>query len=213
MVVSARVEAFDKDISVIISEELSPAAASRAFAEFAKEQIGEADDINRQVLGRVPPRKTFVDGREGADLNSVRPDGMIVAEYELVSDALFFIAEELKKVSPVRSGRYQASHTLFADGTEVEVGNQIPQASEYVFLSAVIYARKIEGFAGRKPLSPQAPKGVYEITALKAAGIYGNQAKIRFEWRKPISGQLIGGTLGNKSDGRVPAIVVTMRSN
>lgn len=212
MPVSVRVEAFDKDVSVIISDELSPAAASRAFAEFASEQISEADDVNRRVLGRIPPRRTFVDGRESSDLKSVRPDGVIVAEWELVSDALLFIAEELKKVSPVRSGRYQASHTLFADGTEIAVGAEIPQASEYVFLSAVIYARKIEGFPGRKPQSPQAPKGVYEITALKANGIYGNQAKIRFGWRKPLAGGLIGGREGNKSDGRVPAIVVTMRS-
>lgn len=212
MAVSARIESFDKDISVIISEDLSPAAASRVFAELAQEQISETDEVNRRVLGRIPPRKTYVDGRESADLKSVRPDGVIVAEWELVSDALFFIAEELKKISPVRSGRYQASHTLFADGVEIDVGAEIPQASEYVFLSAVIYARKIEGFPGRKPQSPQAPKGVYEITALKAAGIYGNQAKIKFGWRKPFSGALIGGREGNRSDGRVPAIVVTMRS-
>jgi hypothetical protein len=212
MPVTTRVQSIEKDISIIIAQDLSPEAMSAVFGEFAQEKITEADDINRRVLGRIPPRKVYVDGREGAPLASVRPSGVIVAEWELVADALFFIAEELKKVSPVRSGQYQASHTLFADGAEIEIGKEIPPASEYVFLSAVIYARKIEGFPGRKPQSPQAPKGVYEITALKAAGIYGNQAKIRFVWRKPINGALVGGKEGNKSDGRVPAIVVTLRS-
>lgn len=211
MPVTTRVQSIEKDISIILSQDLSPAAMSRVFGEFAQEKITEADGINRSILGRIPPRKVYVDGREGAALATVRPSGVIVAEWELVTDALFFIGEELKKVSPVLRGTYQASHTLFADGAEIAVGKEIPQASEYVFLSSVIYARKIEGFPGRKPQSPQAPKGVYEITALKANGIYGNQAKIRFGWRKPFNGNLLGGRAGNKSDGRVPAIVVTIR--
>lgn len=212
MPVTTRVESIEKDIAIILSQDLSPEAMSMAFVDFAQEKITEADNINRQILGRIPPRKVYVDGREGAALATVRPSGVIVAEWELVSDALFFIGEQLKKVSPVRSGKYQASHTLFADGTEIEIGKEIPLAAEYVFLSAVIYARKIEGSPGRKPQSPQAPKGVYEITALKANGIYGNQAKIRFEWRKPYNGILLSGRAGNKSDGRVPAVVVTMRT-
>lgn len=212
MPVTTRVQSIEKDISVIIVQDLSPEAMSAAFGEFAQEKITEADGINRSILGRIPPRKVYVDGTEGASLFAAKLSSVIVAEWELVTDALFFIAEELKKVSPVKSGKYQASHTLFADGTEVEIGEEIPAAAEYVFLSAVIYARKIEGSPGRKPQSPQAPKGVYEITALKAAGIYGNQAKIRFEWRKPFNGILISGREGNKSDGRVPAIVVTLRN-
>jgi hypothetical protein len=56
--------------------------------------------------------------------------------------------------------------------------------------------------------SKQAPKGVYQITAAKFRG--DNRAKVRFEWRKPFRGGLVGGREGNKSDGRVPAIVVTI---
>jgi hypothetical protein len=211
MAVQTRVEPIDRDVRLIIDETLSPAARSRQFASNAGAFILEGDEINRRVLGRVPPRKTFVDGREGAPLESVRPDGVIVAEWELVSDVLVFIADQLRAISPVRSGRYQASHTLFADGTEVPVGNGIPVANEYVFLSDTEYSIKIEGVPGRPPQSKQAPKGVYQITALKANGIYGNTAKVRFEWRKPFRGGLVTGKAGNKSDGRVPAIIVTIR--
>lgn len=208
MPVTTKVDPIDRDVQLMISEALSPQAQSRQFAEMAGAFIQEGDETNRRVLGRVPPRKTFVDGREGASLELVRPDGVIVAEWGLVGDILFKIAEELRKVSPVRSGRYQASHTLFADGTEVPVGKEIPQASQYVFLSDVVYSIKIEGVPGRPPQSKQAPKGVYQITAAKFRG--DNRAKVRFEWRKPYQGQFIAGKAGNKSDGRVPAIVVTL---
>ncbi len=192
----------------MLTQDLSPAGQSAALAAFGQEAITDGDEINRRVLGRVPPRTVWVDGSAGAPLAGVRPNGVIVAEWELVGDILFAIAQELRKVSPVRSGRYQASHTLFADGTEVPVGKEIPQAREYVFLSDEVYSIKIEGVPGRPPQSKQAPKGVYQITAAKFRG--DNRVKVRFEWRKPFRGGLIGGRAGNKSDGRVPAIVVTI---
>ncbi len=134
----------------------------------------------------------------------------MVREYDLVIDVLIFIADQLRAISPVKSGSYRASHTLYADGIETDVGDTIPDASEYVFLSTVIYARKIEGTPGRKPESPMAPKGVYEMTAAKASRIYGNIARISFGWRSPFNGALRRGRAGNKSDGRVPAIIVTL---
>jgi hypothetical protein len=207
-VITTRVEPIDRDVQLFLRSDLSPAGQGAAFASLAGEMIAEGDETNRRILGRVPPRKTFVDGTESAALDRVKPSGVIVAEWALVGDLLFAIALELRKVSPVRSGRYQASHTLFADGTEIAVGKEIPQAREYVFLSDVIYAIKIEGVPGRPPQSKQAPKGVYQITATKFRG--DNRAKVRFEWRKPFRGGLIGGRAGNKSDGRVPAIVVTI---
>lgn len=208
MALTTRVQPIDRDVQLMLAQDLSPEGQSAAFAAIAQEMIGEGDEANRLILGRVPPRKTYVDGVQGASLDRVKPGGVIVAEWELVSDILFAIAQELRQVSPVRTGKYQASHTLFADGIEVPVGTEIPQASQYVFLSDVVYAIKIEGVAGRPPQSKQAPKGVYQITAAKFQG--DNRAKVRFEWRKPFRGGLVGGREGNKSDGRVPAIVVTI---
>lgn len=208
MAVVTKVDPIDRDIQLMLNETLSPAAQSKALADFARESIAEGDETNRLILGRIPPRKTWVDGSEGGSLDRVRPTSVVVAEWELVGDILSKIAEELRKISPVRSGRYQASHTLFADGVEVPVGQTIPPASHYVFLSDVAYAIKIEGVAGRPPESPMAPQGVYQITAAKFRG--DNRAKVRFEWRKPYRGGLVGGREGNKSSGRVPAIVVSI---
>ncbi|HEX4302835.1 MAG TPA: hypothetical protein VHZ78_08575 [Rhizomicrobium sp.] len=220
MAVKTRVDPIDRDIRLIIDETLSPAGRSKQFADAARAALGEADETNRRVLGRIPPNHTFVDGVEGATLDSVRPDGVIVREYELVADLLVFIGDELRKVSPVQSGRYQASHTLFADGAEVPIGVVVPEAREYVFLSSVPYARKIEGAAGSPPESPQAPKGVYEITATKANSQFGNIARVQFGWRSPF--MPYGGAPsqhkkrhgvwsgGREWETRVPAIFVTI---
>lgn len=209
MPVRAKIEPIDRDVALIIDATLSPAAQSQQLGELARQFLDEADNTNRRILGRIPPHKTFVDGREGAQLVSVRPNGVIVREYEIVIDLLRAIAEALRAISPVRSGRYQASHTLYADGKEVPIGKEIPAADEYVFLSDVVYARKIEGMPGRKPLSKQAPKGVYQMTAAKMRG--DNRARVSFAWRKPFNGQFITGRAGNTSDGRVPAIIVRFR--
>jgi hypothetical protein len=187
---------------------LSPAARSRLFAQQAQGILDEADDTNRQILGRVPNRHTFVDGREDAPLDSVSYPGVIVREYDLVLDVLQFIAEELRQISPVGSkpdkrpghpGFYRDSHTLFADGIEVPVSETIPDAREYVFLSTAPYARRVE----RRST-------VYELTAAKASQRFGNIAKVYFSWRAPYSGEILTGSRGNKSDGRMPAIIVTI---
>lgn len=187
MAVRTRVESIARDVEVALSEELSPQAQSRALAQFAREQIDEAKQTNRAALGRVPRYVVAVDGRAGGLLDEVRPDGVIVAEFEVLNDALAWIGEQLLHHSPVRSGRYQASHTLLADGVEIEWGATIPAAEEYVFINTQPYARKIE--AGR---SSQAPDGVYQAVATLAARRFGNIAKITFGYRVPLFGAVHG---------------------
>lgn len=207
MSLRTKVEPIDRDIAVFLNEDLSPAAKSKTLAAFAWQAIAEAQQVNRSILGRVPRHRTFVDGREGAQLAAVRPDGVIVAEFELIDDTLKWIADQLVLHSPVLSGRYRKNHTLFADGTETEVGGIIPNAEEYAFINVMPYARKVE-----RGQSKQAPDGVYQAVATLARQRFGNIAKIMFAYRTAISGSFIGGRVGNRSDLRNPAIIVRVRS-
>ncbi len=227
MDVSARIEPIDRIIAVIYSESLSPQAQSRKLAQVARFAIDEASEHNRRVLGRIPPYKVWVDGAEGVLLERVRPDGRIVAEYEVISDVLLFISAELESVSPKFKGRYSKSHVLFADGVEIFPGSAVPDASEYVFISSVPYARKIEGANFRKPLSGQAPNGVYEITAAKARSRFGNVARIKYSFRSLVGSSMLNSWAQTTSlrpkhkirESRIgdwlrrqPAIVVTFRN-
>lgn len=205
MAVKTRVEAVDRDIDVILREDLSPQARSQALAKFADETIADASRQNRQILGREASKTIYVDGRQGAPLGSVRPDGEIIAEFDLFTDTLAWIGDQLERHSPRRSGRYAKSHDLFADGTLVEIGRQVPLAEEYVFINTLPYARKIE--MGQ---SSQAPDGVYQAVATLARRRFGNIARVAFSYRTALAGSIVMGHAGNKSAGRYPAIVVTL---
>jgi hypothetical protein len=203
------VEPLDLDFAVLIADEFSPAARSARIADFAREQLAAAQATNAAALGFVPAHQTVVDGAAGISEDHVRPDGVIVYTFELLGELFAWISEQLRVHAPVRSGRFRDSFELFADGVLVDPAGEIPPAREYVFLSPLAYARKIEGSAVRPPESRQAPDGVFEAVAALAAQRFGNQALIRFSFRAPLGEQLVSGKAGR--DLRVPAIVVTLR--
>lgn len=190
MALKTRVEPINRDIELMLKETLSPAAQSKQFAQFAGEQIEDAKKTNRTILGRVPRMMLTVDGKMNAPLASVRPNGVVIAEFELLTDTLAWIGEQLVKHSPVgKSGTYKRSHVLLADGVEIDVGKVIPEAEVYTFINGVPYARKIE-----KGSSSQAPSGVYQAVATLASGRFGNVAKISFSYQS-----LKGGAVGKWS--------------
>lgn len=212
MAVRTKVEAIDRDIAVIVSDTLSPAAQSKALARFASEAIDAAARGNRQVLGRDAAKTIYVDGRKDAPLASVKPDGIVVAEFDVISDVLVWIGEQLDRNSPKSSPDpnpqvvYKRSHELFADGRSVPIGETVPAAEEYVFINTLLYARKIETGS-----SSQAPDGVFQAVAALGRGRFSKVARISFSYRTAIAGSIVRGAAGNKSSGRYPAIIVKLR--
>jgi hypothetical protein len=192
MAVSVRIESVAKDVDVLVGD-LKGTAASQFLAEFAREQIEEVKNDNASVLGRVPPFKVFVDGQANASIDSVKPNGVVVAEFELVSDVLIWISQQLTTHSPVKSGRYKRSHILFADGVEIDAqAKVIPVAAQYVFTNTVKYARKIE-----TGMSSSAPDGVYQGVAVLARQKYRSIARISYTFMTIAGGE------------RNPSIIVT----
>ncbi len=219
MAISTRISIINRNAEVWFAEEMSPQARSAALAAFARSNLAEAQETNRKALGAIPPHLTIVDGSPGKSEDAVNPDGVIVHDFEVMDDMFGFIDLLLIKHSPVRSGKYRKSHVLFADGVEIDPQSPtIPLAKEYVYLSTVPYARKIE-----RGLSKQAPDGVYEVTAALAAKRFGNVARIRFGYQSPIRAYVaLGGKRGGKkasaakrfahnreTETRVPAIIIT----
>ncbi|WP_371346469.1 hypothetical protein [Ancylobacter sp. IITR112] len=183
MRVSAKVETIDRDIVLrLVGDD---ADRSRQFAAYAREALVEAQEVNRRATGQVPTHETFVDGRRGAALETVKPDGTIVFEFDLLNDLFEWIGLTLMQHSPVLSGRYQESHLFFADGVEVEPGATLPEAQEYSFVNAQPYARKIE-----RGQSPMAPDGVYEAVATLASRRFSNVARVRFGYRSLPAGSI-----------------------
>ena len=197
MALKTRVQPIVRDLELMMDQSLGPKARSAMLAAFAAETIDEAKEQNRQILGVVPPYDVYVDGHEGAPLTSVKPDGIIRAEFELVNEALMWIYQQLEIHSPRLTGHYASSHVLFADGQEASVTNP-PPAQEYVFVNTTPYARKIEGTKTKPPSSPQAPDGVYQAVATLARR-FSNVAKVSFTYQTVLGGE------------RNPAIIVRLR--
>ena len=206
---SGTIEPLDLDIEALIADEFSPAARIRALAAVAREQLAEAESVNKEALGFVPPHSTLVDGVSGVPEDRVRPDGLIVYAFELRGDLLAWIMEQMRIHAPVRSGRFRDSFELYVDGQLTDPAGAIPPASECVFLSPLSYAPKIEGSPGRPPESRQAPHGVFEAVAAMAAARFGNQARVSFSFVSPISGQLVSGKGRAMAEALVPAILVS----
>jgi hypothetical protein len=206
--------------------DVSVSGQRAAAAQYAAAAIAETDAINRRVLGRVPPAAVSVDGRLGAPLASVRLNGgVILADWAIVGDVLVWIGRTLQDRSPIVSGRYRDAHTLFADAVEVEIGKDVPPASQYVFLNPVPYAHKIEigKTKSGRDFVVQVPNRIYERTADEANARFGNVASIRFSYRAPLDGALlkyvpVRGPASRAASAierelRVPSIIVTLRSN
>jgi hypothetical protein len=166
---SGSIDPIDLDIQALIAEELSPKAQSAALAAFAREQLSDAETVNAQALGFVPAHQTLVDGASGVPEDRVRPDGEIVYAFDLHADAVSWIVTALRQFAPVLSGLFRESFELFVDGVLADLEqDEVPEGRQYVFMSPLPYAGKIEG-ENRAPESGQAPDGVFEAVAALAS--------------------------------------------
>jgi hypothetical protein len=224
-----RIDPIETVTEASIRADLSRMEQSRAAGAFVAEGIAAADAQNQRVLGRVPPKTVTVDGRLGAALESVNPDGgTIIVEYELIGDVLRWIGKTLVDRSPSVSGNYKRGHTLFVDGQEVPLNGQIPQGEEYAFTNMVPYARKIEigKTESGRDFVIQVQNRIYERTARDARAKFGNIAQISFSYRGIVGGTQVnpmnarrasagrhGRAAHNKSDLRFPTIYLRYRTS
>lgn len=183
MSIETRIKPFERDVLFDLSG-LSPEEQSAVLAEFARQEIDAAAAQNKAAIGHSVDYETFVDGAKSNRLESVSPAGTIVAEFDLGTDLVQWVWDEVQKHSPVLTGAFKRSQRLFADGVELDGPESIPDGvEEIVIVSVAPYARKIE-----RGQSSQVPNGVYEAVAAMAAARYGNQANIRFTYREPMGG-------------------------
>lgn len=186
--VTTRIESLDKDIEVILKNDLSPEARSRAFGQFAREVIEETDAQNDSVAGRDVKYQTFVDGAKSDNLESAK--SVIVAEWETLTDSFEWIEEQLILHSPRGpdvNGHYGESHVFLADGVEANPAKPPPDMTEGTFINSKKYARKLEKLYA-----------VYQTVASLAADRFGQSVRVRY-------------TFANYAGERQPAIVITPR--
>ncbi len=146
-----------RNIRVWRDTNLSPQALSRVLAGVAR----TARD-GLIASGDAPANyQTFVDGREGASEDAVRPDGVILYKFNLLGLAAALAVTTAIQKSPTDSGRYRGSWLVLVNG-ESWVGdlNDIPPQSTVHVTNPQPYARKID--VGHMKMS--VPHGIIEAT-------------------------------------------------
>lgn len=135
-----------------------------------------------RLLGPSTQYRQFVDGREGAPLESVKFAGRIVFSVNPIGDVIDWIYRQLVQDSPIGPNtpphlHYFQDHQLYINGERVAPGiTKIPADTVATIVDGRDYAAKIE-----RGLSVQAPDGVYEIVAVAARRRFSN-VKIIFDY-------------------------------
>lgn len=187
-----------------VKEQISSEALGKLIAAQARALAQEVEDGHRRQVGTTFPRTQIVDGIMGGRLEAGRR--VIVFRWSVSGYVVKWIIDELRRRSPVLTGKYRDSHRIYVNGQRMDgafsTGSRpIRPGDEVIIASTVPYARKIEGyraFAGFSSRfdgptgkrvggqSRQAPRGVYEVTAMAAKRRFGGEdnaaALIRFTY-------------------------------
>lgn len=179
-------------------------ATHRAIVALAKRE-------HAKVLAAEPKPggfTRFVDGRRGAPEEAVKPNGVIVYEYQRLDLVVQLAMETLFDKSPVLSGAYRNAHTIFLNGTAVANLKDWKTGDEVAISNYLPYSRKIE--VGKMTMRVPGTDHVYAQAAQVVKGRFGNVASIRFTYRGVGAG-MVAGRAGNKSDARYPTLVIAER--
>lgn len=137
-----------RTVAVDASSLLPPAARSRLLAEHARRA---RDALIAQ--GRAAPQFiTYVDGRQGAAEESVRPDGAIRYVFSTAARAAAFAKAYVEGASPVLSGQFRRSWIVVVNGTRW-AGDlaTIPPGAVVHIVNTSPYARRLEVGKRSKP--------------------------------------------------------------
>ena len=198
---SQALQAFRRTVTVAwpkhADEEARKLLVSTARAGHAKIM---AEQISR--AGIAPDFDAYANTPGNTNIETVKvPGGMIVYRYRYAREILTVALEELRKASPVISGLYRDSHTLFINGVAVTnpgTSASLKAGDEIFIANPVPYARRLEvGLteSGRAFVIQTQPR-IYERT-LKNILIprYRNVAKLSLDYVTIPDAYIIKGRL------------------
>lgn len=187
-------------------------AIAGTLAEVRKAHAAFARRAHATVMAAAPRPSGFVryvDGAKGAPEDAVKPNGVIVYDYLRIPEVARVAMELLFERSPVLSGLYRKSHTLFLNGAAVPNLAGWRPGDQVAISNPAPYARKIEVGS----MKMRVPGHVYELVAQTLKQRFGNIANIGFTYRGlaggPGSAPGAGGGAGNKPALRYPTITIS----
>lgn len=166
----ARFETFYEDV-ILATADLAPEAIEKELAKFARAGLAEAIASGEGS----PIYEKFINGRAGAEEETVVAPGPIVYEFSWWPEIIDFALEFLRKRSPRKSGEFQNAWFVMVNGTRVSDWEDVPINAIVTITNDRPYARKIE--VGHMKMS--VPHGVAEAGRLAVRRQYGSIVDVR----------------------------------
>lgn len=137
-----------RTVAVDASSLLPPAARSKLLADHAR----RARDALIAQGRAAPSYLTYVDGRQGAAEETVRPDGAIRYVFSTTARAAAFALAYAEGASPVLSGQFRRSWVVVVNGSRWgrELAT-IPPGAVVHIVNTSPYARRLEVGKRTKP--------------------------------------------------------------
>ncbi len=166
--------------------------------------IKVAKDANVKIVadanarGLSPTVEQYANRPGNTNLDSVVLPGPIVFKYKYATDIVEDALLQLQKASPVRSGLYAKSHTIYVNGTEVgRAPKTLKRGEEVIITNPVPYARRLE--VGKtesgRDFVIQVPPRIYERVSKILIRKYKNVADISFGYANIPGGYTVKGRL------------------
>jgi hypothetical protein len=169
----------------LATEGIAPAEIAKELAVYARRSL-------RDVIaaGEASPiYERYVNGRQGADESDVVPPGPILYEFAYWDPIIDFALAELRRRSPVLSGRYRDSHVVMIGSQVIGRGVVISAGEEVMIVDTQPYARKIE--VGHMLMS--VPDGVYKDVSRRVANQFRGMITVGFKMVTLPDGYILKG--------------------
>lgn len=180
------------------------AVAERAL----REEVGRGFDNQPVVVTDGTPRRDYLQVKPFGKIEFIRRPQM--------AEAVLWALDQLRKRSPILTGRYVQSHVVFLNKQEITGDlraalRAVKETDRVQIVNPLPYAKKIEGRKSRGKgrganrtktaavagLSKQAPRGVYERVVLPLlVQRYGRSMFFDFKYVKLNSGVKVKGYQG-----------------
>ena len=168
-----------------------------------REEVGRGFDSQPVVVTDGMPRRDYRGVKIGGRIEFIRRPQM--------ADAVLWALDELRKRSPVLTGRYVSSHIVMINGAEIagDVAaalRNVKETDRVQIANTQPYARKIEGATAskrtgrgkRKPSSKQAKGGVYRVVVRGLVQRYGRSMFFDYKMVKLNLGVRVWGDQGGR---------------
>lgn len=178
-----------------------------------KHTVAEAEKALKSTKGFGQHQPIVItDGRPNRAPQDVRPFGRIEFRRRAnMADAVLLALDELRKASPVLTGRYVSAHTVLLNGAEIRANLRqtllnVKPTDRVQIVNPQPYARKIEGARAnkktgrgvRKAASKQAKSGVYRKVHRLLLARFGRTMFIDFTYVKLEGGVKVWGDQGGR---------------